>query len=324
MTPIVQAGSSVRSDGGVQPNRGNCRWHGHLLSFDVEEFFQVEAAAAAVCPSQWDNWPKRLARPLDVILELLAEHKTLATFFVLGWVARHEGHLVRRIAKQGHEIASHGMSHSMLTRISPEGFRRELLDSRRLLEDTCGQSVKGYRAPTFSVTNQTAWVLDVLAENDFLYDSSVFPIRHDRYGVPDAPTAAHFGLGPAGNRILELPPLTLRLMGANWPVGGGGYLRLFGARINQLALKRAQRHNYPGLLYLHPWEFDPTQPRLPMSRLSRWRHTVGLRSTERKLRWLLSRFNFGCILPYARSVASASLPSYSYGPAVAGQCGPRR
>ena len=286
----------------------------HMLSFDVEEYFHVEAAAeAGLCREQWNSFPKRLAPCLDCILQLLAEHQVSATFFVLGWVARHERILIRQLAEAGHEIASHGMDHSMITRLTPDKFRRDVLDSRRLLEDISGQPVIGYRAPTFSIMHQTAWALDVLAEAGFLYDSSIFPIRHDRYGVPDAPTSAHRAVGPAGGTILEIPPLTMRLLRINWPVGGGGYLRLLPVRLIGRALRTAKRRGRPGILYLHPWELDPGQPILPMPPITRWRHRLGLSRTERKLRWLLKRFRFTSVRQCMDTLTITAQQRYIYG-----------
>ena len=175
----------------------------HILSFDVEEYFQVESARrGGVLPRSWRDWPSRVAGQVDRVLEVLAERNTTATFFLLGWVARREAGLVRRIADAGHEIASHGMTHRMLETLTPETFARELRASRRLLEDAAGQAVVGYRAPTFSVNHRTAWAFDVLAEQGFAYDSSVFPVRHDRYGVPDAPRVD----APRGDRRRGVDP----------------------------------------------------------------------------------------------------------------------
>ncbi len=289
-----------------------------LLSFDVEEYFQVEAAArGGLAAETWDSWPKRLPRAVDRLLELLAAHDASATFFVLGWVARHEPAVVRRIAEAGHEVASHGMTHRMLGPLGRDAFEQELADSRRLIEDLAGGPVVGYRAPTFSVTHTTAWALDALAEAGYRYDSSVFPVRHDRYGVPDAPTGPHRARGPGGGVVLELPPLTLRAAGANWPVGGGGYLRLFPRRLCGRALRRAVRAGVPGMVYLHPWEIDPDQPHLPMSRASRFRHRVGLRRTESKLRWLLSRFRFTGVRDQLAALEASARETFAYGDGVA-------
>lgn len=286
----------------------------HLLSFDVEEYFQVEAAArCGIGRDDWAGLAPRLGPAVDRILQALSDHQASATFFVLGWVAEHEPEVVRRIARAGHEIASHGCGHQMLQHLEPDDFRRDLLDSRRLLEDLSGRPVIGYRAPTFSVTRDTAWAFDVLAETGYRYDSSVFPIHHDRYGVPNAPAAAHRAVGPAGGTILEVPPLTCRLAGVNWPVGGGGYLRLLPVRVVGRAMRRAARKGRPALLYLHPWELDPDQPALPMPWSARLRHRIGLRRTERKLRWLLARFRFSGLASQIDSLAASAAETFAYG-----------
>ena len=285
----------------------------NFLTLDVEEYFQVEAAAARLAPQDWDRWPCRLEPAVEEALRVLDAHRVKATFFVLGWVAQRQPAIVRRIASAGHEIASHGMSHRMLHTMTPQEFRGELADSRRLLEDLSGRAVVGFRAPTFSITTRTAWALDVLAEEGFSYDSSVFPIRHDRYGVPGAPRWAHWARGPGGGRILEIPPLVLRLAGRNVPVGGGGYLRLLPVRLAAWGLRAAQRAGRPGMIYCHPWELDPGQPILPMSRLNRWRHRVGLRRTAGKLRWLLRGFAFGCVRDSLPALQSAATEEYDYG-----------
>lgn len=290
----------------------------HMLSFDVEEYFQVEAASACgIGPADWHAWEQRVAGAVERILQLLCDHAATATFFVLGWVARHQPDVVRGIARAGCEVASHGMTHTMLGRLQPPQLRRELLDSRTLLEDLAGQGVVGYRAPTFSVTHRTAWALDVLAEAGFEYDSSVFPVHHDRYGVPDAPSQTHWAVTAAGTRLLEIPPLTYPAMGANWPVGGGGYLRLLPAAAAAAALRRQQRRGRAGMLYLHPWEIDPGQPVLPMRRVSRWRHRVGLGRTERKLRYLLERFRFASVRESLAALRSGACETYLYGPTAA-------
>jgi polysaccharide deacetylase family protein (PEP-CTERM system associated) len=284
----------------------------HLLSFDVEEYFQAEAAATAAPKDQWEAFPRRLEPVIDRLLEMLAAHRTVATFFVLGWVARHERPLVDRIGKAGHEIASHGVWHRMLGRLTPREFAQDLRDSRRALEDIAGRPVIGYRAPTFSLTHRTAWALDVLAQEGFEYDSSVFPVHHDRYGVPDAPRCVHRATGPDGNGLLEIPPLTLRFARANWPVGGGGYLRLLPIRVVASALRSSAKRGEPGMLYLHPWELDAGQPRLSMTCLSRFRHRVGLRRTAGKLEYLLARFRFACVRDRLNLLRTAAVISYAY------------
>ena len=268
----------------------------------MEEYFRAEAVAVGGTGcDEWCKLENRLSPCVDRILRILDDYQTSATFFILGWVAENERDVVRKIADAGHEIASHGMTHAMLHRLSPDKFRGELIDSRKLLEDIAGQPVIGYRAPTFSVTNRTAWAIDVLAETGYRYDSSVFPIRHDRYGVPDAPRFSHIAKGPGGGEILEIPPLTMRLMGMNFPVGGGGYFRLLPVGLFTRALKNAQRAGRIGMIYLHPWELDPDQPILPMGKISRWRHRVNLAKTKQKLRYLLSKTNFTTAAEYLNS-----------------------
>ncbi len=266
-----------------------------MLSFDVEEYFQVEAAAAGIDGREWDSFEKRLSPCVERILELLARFETTGTFFILGWVAIHERAVVRRIVEAGHEIASHGMKHRMIGTLTPEEFRQDVQASKKILEDISGKPILGYRAPTFSVTRRTLWALDILAQTGFQYDSSIYPIRHDRYGIPDAPRFIHTAEGSAGEKILEIPPLTFRFAGMNWPVGGGGYLRLFPKILVAAGLSQAERRQQPGMLYLHPWEFDPDQPRLPMSHFSRFRHRVGLRKTERKFKSLLRHYAFSSV-----------------------------
>ena len=284
-----------------------------MLSFDVEEYFQVEAASRHVRREDWAAIPMRLAPAVERILALLESHRAKATFFVLGWVAANEPHVVRGIAQAGHEIASHGMNHQMLARLGPDAFRSDLRDSRKILEDISARPVLGYRAPTFSITHDTAWALDILAREGFVYDSSVFPVRHDRYGVPDAPACPHRATGPGGGAILEIPPLTIRAAGANWPVGGGGYLRILPASVVAMGLKSARRRGWPGMLYLHPWELDGDQPVLPMSWRNRFRHRVGLRRTEAVLAMLLARFRFSAVRDCLAMLQSSVSLSHRYG-----------
>ncbi|HOD83383.1 MAG: Peptidoglycan-N-acetylglucosamine deacetylase [Planctomycetes bacterium ADurb.Bin126] len=285
----------------------------HHLSFDVEEFFQVEGAAKCVDRDDWAGFASRLDEPVGRILDLLAERGVRATFFVLGWVACQRGELVRRIAQAGHEVASHGMSHHMLARLGPDAFRQELRESRRILEDLSGQEVVGFRAPTFSIMHRTAWALDVLIEEGWQYDSSVFPVRHDRYGVPDAPTRPHWARAGGEKAILELPPLTRRVLRGNWPVGGGGYLRLLPLWVIKGAVAAAQRCGLPAMIYLHPWELDPDQPVLKMGRLGTWRHRVNLARTHDKLRRLLEAFRFTSVRDNLPALRAGDWPTWAYG-----------
>ncbi len=201
----------------------------------------------------------------------------------------------------------------MLGRLSPEQFRDELLESRRLLEELGGRPVIGFRAPTFSVTHRTAWAVDVLAECGYRYDSSVFPVRHDRYGVPEAPTDVHHAQGPGGGQVLEIPPMTVRWLNRNWPIGGGGYLRLFPVRLMGEVIRRRVDAGVTSMIYLHPWEIDPAQPHLPMSFPSRLRHRLGLSKTFWKLRWLLERFEFTSVEACLDQLVAGAVDRFGYG-----------
>lgn len=271
----------------------------NLLTVDVEEYFQVEGFADVVARSDWDKYESRVAEPTRRILDLLDGARQKATFFVLGWTAERHPSLVREIAARGHEVASHGQGHQMADAIGERAFRRDVRQGKRVLEDILGASVHGYRAPSFSITDRTPWAHQVLLEEGFVYSSSVFPVRHDRYGVPDAPRIPWEVRPPskdgAGKTLLELPPLTLRALGQNLPVAGGGYLRLLPVGVVSHAIRRMNADGYPAVVYLHPWELDPAQPRLPGRAANRFRHYLGLASTERKLAELVSRHGFTSI-----------------------------
>ena len=272
------------------------------LSVDVEEYFQVEAAAERVPPETWGDWPSRVEEATERVLAVFAGQGIGATFFFLGWVAERRPHLVRRVAAAGHEIACHGYAHQHITRTRPEDFRKDVRRAKQTLEDITGLGVAGYRAPTFSIYADTLWALDILIEEGFLYDSSIFPVRHDRYGMPNAPRRPTVLRRPAGS-IVELPPLTLRVGGLNLPAAGGGYMRLLPMGVVLWAVRRANREGLPAVIYLHPWELDPAQPRLPLGLLGTWRHRVGLASMEGKLRRLVSEVRFHPLLEIARRTA---------------------
>jgi polysaccharide deacetylase family protein (PEP-CTERM system associated) len=265
-----------------------------VLSFDVEEHHRIEAAVDYDCPP--DLRARYAARMEDCtrwLLDRLAEFNLKATFFVVGQVARSHPRLVRDLHAAGHEVASHSWDHRRLHKLTPFEFRADVRQSVAALEDAAGAPVFGYRAPTFSVVRQTAWAVDVLAELGLRYDSSVFPVRHDRYGVPQAPRTP-FHIHGARHALLELPPATLRWLGANLPVGGGGYFRLLPLGVLELALRQLRRTGVPGaaVLYFHPWEFDPEQERLPLGRLKAWRTYVGVRRSRPRLAALLARHRF--------------------------------
>lgn len=264
----------------------------NAMTCDLEDYFQVENLAGVVARDQWPSMPSRLAASTDRVLALFAEAGIQATFFVLGWNAERQPELVRRVAAAGHEIASHGYAHRLITEQTPDEFRADVRHAKALLENLAGVPVLGYRAPTFSITERTRWALDILADEGYRYDSSVFPVRHDRYGIPSAPRFLHAVPSPNGRTLIEFPPTTYRFLGANLPVAGGGYLRLFPVALLAAALRRINRQGHPVMVYFHPWELDPDQPRLPVRGLRRFRHYVNLRRTARKLQYLLRRLPF--------------------------------
>ena len=231
------------------------------------------------------------------ILDLLDEYSVKATFFVLGWVAERQPDLVNAICRSGHELACHGYGHELVFRIGPERFREDIRSAKKILEDLCGRRVCGYRAPSYSITDKSKWALDILAEEGFTFDSSIFPVYHDTYGIPDAPRFPHEIELEAGV-ITEFPLSTLPVSVAGreyrLPIAGGGYLRLLPARVIRWGIQRINHvENKPAVLYFHPWEIDPEQPRIKASLKSRFRHYLNLHSTEAKLRHLLSSLRFG-------------------------------
>ena len=265
----------------------------NAFTVDVEDYFQVEGFARAIDRDAWDGFTTRVRANTVALLELLARRGTHATFFVLGWVARKHPELVREIAASGHEIACHGMSHRLIYSQTPEEFRRETREAKALLEDLCQKAVLGYRAATYSITRKSLWALDVLCEEGFTYDSSIFPMRHDRYGIYDAERAPHVLTTPGGRRLAEFPISVLRYGAATLPVGGGGYFRLFPYWLTRWGLRQLNQRQQEFVFYVHPWEVDPEQPRVTeASRLSRFRHYVNLHQCARRLRKLLDDFEF--------------------------------
>jgi polysaccharide deacetylase family protein (PEP-CTERM system associated) len=267
----------------------------NALSFDVEDYFQVAALAAAVDRQSWDSQPSRVDANTARLLGLLSERGVRATFFVLGWIAERHPGIVRNIAAAGHEIACHGYSHELIYRQSLEAFREETRRAKGILEDQAQTRIRGYRAATWSITRQSLWALDVLAEQGFQYDSSIFPTHHDLYGIPEAPRVPHRLALPGGGSLLEFPPSTVRLGPMNLPVAGGGYFRLLPLAVTRWAIRRINREGLPFLFYLHPWEIDPDQPRMKVGLKSRLRHYTNIDSCERKLAALLDEFPMGTI-----------------------------
>ncbi len=264
----------------------------NALSIDVEEYFHPNAMDDVVRPSDWESLPHRVEQNTHKILEILSAHDARATFFVLGWVAERFPSLVKEIGRRGHEIACHGFAHRLVYQLGPERFRADVERARLLLEDLTGGPVAGFRAASYSIVESSMWALDILIELGFAYDSSIFPIRHDIYGIPSFSRFPVRVRRPAGE-ILEIPPSTVRLLGRNWPVAGGGYFRLLPYWLTRLSLRWINRHEgRPAMVYLHPWEIDTDQPRLRARPLARLRQYTHLRTTEPRLRRLLGEFRF--------------------------------
>ncbi len=268
----------------------------NALTVDVEDYFQVTAFERVIDPATWDRYPLRVGDNSLRVLDLFDRYGVKGTFFVLGWVARRDPDLVRRIRQRGHEIACHGFGHQLVYRIGPEAFRLDIRNAKALLEDITGEAVCGYRAPSYSITARSLWALDILMEEGFSYDSSIFPIMHDIYGIPDAPRFPYVISRPSGT-IREFPISTVQVRGffrdLRLPVGGGGYLRLLPAVWFRQAFLRMNRGGHPGVLYFHPWEIDPDQPRIKAGFRSRFRHYLNLDRMEGRIASLLS------VLPFA-------------------------
>lgn len=265
----------------------------NALTFDLEEYFHAEAFGSVVRPEEWPALESRVATATDRVLELLSETAVSATFFVLGWIAERHPGLIRAIQSQGHEVACHGYNHQMLTRLSRSELAEDLRRAKGSIEDAAGTVVIGYRAPTFSMVRGTLWSLEALVEAGFRYDSSIFPIVHDRYGIPDAPRFPHRLAAGPGREIAEFPLSTIAGLGLRFPVAGGGYFRLLPYAVTKWAIRHLNRHEgQPGIVYLHPWELDPGQPRMPVGRLTHLRHSVNTHTTALKLRRLLGEFQF--------------------------------
>ncbi|MGH8249514.1 MAG: XrtA system polysaccharide deacetylase [Steroidobacteraceae bacterium] len=265
----------------------------NVLSFDVEDYYQVAALSTAVSRNQWGAQIPRVEGNTARLLGILQDRRIKATFFVLGWIAERHPGVVRDIATAGHEVACHGYSHELIYRQTPEAFREETARAKKTLEHQAQVRVRGYRAATWSITRESLWALDVLGELGFEYDSSIFPTHHDLYGIPDAPRGPHWRSLRNGGKILEFPPSTVRLGPVNLPVAGGGYFRLLPLAVTRWAIRRVNREGLPFMFYLHPWEIDPGQPRLKLGLKSRFRHYTNLASCERKFRALVAEFPMG-------------------------------
>ncbi len=266
----------------------------HCLSFDVEEHFQVSAFESPMRRRHWDQFESRVQTNTEKLLELLAKKGVQATFFILGWVAERYPSLVHQIASAGHEVASHGYAHELITSQTPAVFREDIRKAKAILEGILSKPVLGYRAPSFSITKDTMWATQVLVEEGYIYDSSIFPVVHDRYGVPSANPELH-QLSTASGLLWEVPPSTVKCLGVRLPVAGGGYFRLYPYPVLRALLRKLEGEGAPLVMYMHPWEFDPDQPRMEGSMVSRMRHYLNLDKTEGRMRALLEDFSFAPI-----------------------------
>jgi polysaccharide deacetylase family protein (PEP-CTERM system associated) len=259
------------------------------LSVDVEDYYHVEAFADRIRPETWSQYPRRVADNTRRVLELLEHSGARATFFVLGVVAEQEPALVGEILAAGHEVGCHSHMHRRVSTLTPKEFQEDVRRARGAIEDAAGGKVVGYRAPTFSITGKSLWAIEILAQEGFLYDSSVFPVWHDLYGVPDAPRFPFRWVCRDGKSLFEIPPLTVRILGRNLPVAGGGYLRILPMWYTRWALRRIrQREGRSAVVYFHPWEIDPGQPRLSGGVKARLRHYFNLTRMEGRIRELLA------------------------------------
>jgi polysaccharide deacetylase family protein (PEP-CTERM system associated) len=264
----------------------------NILTFDVEEYFHASIFEKVVTPDRWPQLESRVERNVERILDLLERYQVRATFFVLGWIGEHHPWVVKKIAAFGHEIASHGYDHRLIYQMSPDDFCKQLSSSVDILQGLTGKKIIGFRAPSFSIKEDTLWAFEILAEAGIRYDSSIFPIFHDRYGIPQTPREKFKIETDHGAEIIELPPSSIRILGQNLPFGGGGYFRLFPLWFTNWSLRRINSRGMPVVFYLHPWELDPQQPALRIGFWERFRHYSNLKIVERKLERLLQTFRF--------------------------------
>ena len=264
----------------------------NVLTIDVEDYFHVAALSKSIKPEDWDTISPRVAKNSHQRLDLFDEKDVKATHFILGWVAERCPELIREIENRGHEIACHGYSPQLVYKQSPAVFEQETIDSKNLLEDIIGKPVQGYRAASYSITRKSLWALDILAEMGFKYDSSIFPIAHDRYGIIGSPELPHVLETPNKIRLVEYPLSTFRSLGQSIPVAGGGYFRLYPYWLSKFFYRKLNQQSTPFVFYLHPWEIDPDQPRVKASLLSEFRHYNNLNKGYRRLSTLLTDFSF--------------------------------
>lgn len=264
----------------------------NALTVDVEDYFQVSAFAKSIDYKNWDDHPLRVEKNTHRLLDIFDTANVKATFFVLGWVADRNKKLIEELALRGHEVACHGYSHQLIYNQTVDVFREETVRSKKLLEDIVQKPVCGYRAASYSITKRSLWALDILVEAGFEYDSSIFPVQHDRYGIPDAKENPHKLITPNGNSLIEFPLSTAKIFNRKIPVAGGGYFRLYPYMVTKAGLSQINRKNRPFIFYLHPWEIDTEQPRVAAKWFSRFRHYNNLKKCEPRLIQLLKDFEF--------------------------------
>lgn len=272
----------------------------NALTVDVEDYYHVSGFENVIDRATWDDLPSRVGSSTERLLDIMAEAKVRATFYILGWVAERQPSLVRAIRAGGHEIGSHSYAHRLIYEQTPEEFREDLRRSIDVLQDILGEPITLYRAPSFSITRQSLWALDILVEEGIRVDSSIYPTHHDRYGIAGTPLTPHRIVSPAGS-LTEFPPPVWRCMGYPLPVGGGGYFRLYPYSLTRLGLNRINASGRPFAFYMHPWEVDPEQPRVAAPLARRFRHYVNLGRTESRLVRLLRDFPFGTVTDALRA-----------------------
>lgn len=277
----------------------------HAMTVDVEDYFHVSAFYDVIKQKDWDNWPTRVEANTLRLLDLFEANNIKCTFFVLGWVAERFPDLIKKLSDQGHEIASHGYSHQLVYTQTPEVFKEETRKSKDILEQICQKPVEGYRAASYSITRKSLWALDILDELGFKWDSSIFPVHHENYGVPGSPTRPYQIELSSGNKITEFPLTSAKVMGMSIPAAGGGYFRQYPYALSRWLFERAsENQTKPLIFYLHPWEIDPDQPRVPGASLkSRFRHYTNLHRCYNRLENMISDFNFGTIQQSLGSVS---------------------
>ncbi|MCH2186219.1 DUF3473 domain-containing protein [Myxococcota bacterium] len=295
----------------------------NALSVDLEDYFQVSNFDACIARNEWDQQPRRVVDNTRRLLDLFDQHGTCATFFVLGWVAEREAALIREIASRGHEIACHGYGHELVYEIGRKRFEADIARAKAEIQDACGQRVLGYRAPSYSITDKSLWALDVLAEQGFEYDSSIFPIRHHRYGIPDFPRLPQNLRLPEGGQIIEFPMTTLPFAKTNLPWAGGAYLRFLPAPLFRWGFRRLAARREPTVLYLHPWEIDPDQPRQPVGRAVRVNHYWHLDQTLTRMDRLMEAHRFSTLRDVIESLRVANrLPEHTINSAPSSDAAP--